>query len=305
MPPVQKILRVLVTLALVCVAAVMVVGLWHHYMVAPWTRDGRVRAESVVIAPEVSGVVAEVRVQDNQLVKKGDVLFVIDQERYRLAQAEAQATVVSRRADLQVAAAKAARRAKLSEVAVSIEDRESSRGTEGASAGALDAAVAQANLAKLNLERTVIRSPVNGYVTNLHLRVGDYATAGQSAVTVVDRDSFWIAGYFEETKLGGVHVGDDARIELMGYNQPLRGRVEGISRGIADTNDQSGARGLASVDPVFTWVRLAQRIPVRISIESVPDGVTLAAGLTCTVRVGPPTTPADDLRMAIALLTGR
>lgn len=302
-PLLHKSLRVAVTLALVSVAGLLGMAMWHHYMVAPWTRDGRIRAEAVSIAPEVAGTVIEVKVHDNQLVKKGDVLFVIDPERYRLALAQAQANMVSRRHDMEVAASRAARRSRLSEMAVSIEDREQSSGTAASAGAVVEAAIAQANLAKLNLERTVIRAPVNGYVTNLHLRVGDYANVGQAAVTVVDRDSFWVAGYFEETKLAGIHPGDSARIDLMGYDVPLTGRVQSISRGISDQNDQTGSRGLASVDPVFSWVRLAQRIPVRIELGEVPAGVTLAAGMTCTVRVGGPARFTDDLRLATHALT--
>jgi multidrug resistance efflux pump len=147
--------------------------------------------------------------------------------------------------------------------------------------------VAARDQARVNLERTTIRSPVNGYVTNLTLRVGDYATPGATKLTVVDSDSFWIAGYFEETKLPCIHVGDQAHVRLMGWGPEIRGRVESIARGISDSDAAAGSLGLEDVNPIFTWVRLAQRIPVRIHIDQVPDGVTIAAGQTCTIVVSP------------------
>jgi multidrug resistance efflux pump len=133
----------------------------------------------------------------------------------------------------------------------------------------------------------VIRSPVNGYVTNLLARLGDYATIGQRLVSVVDADSFWVDGYFEETSLGRVHEGDPATVKLMGYSQLVRGHVDGVARGINIPNAQPDQTGLASVNPIFTWVRLAQRVPVRIHIDQVPDGLRLVAGMTATVQIDP------------------
>ncbi len=297
-----KLLRVVITLTAVAVATILVLALWHRYMLAPWTRDGRVRAEVVALAPEVGGTVAQVKVTDNQFVHKGDILFVIDPERFRLAVAQAQAALDMRRQDLRVSQAKAERRAHLSEFAVSAEEREQSRGTAGSAQANVDEAQATLNLARLNLDRTVIRSPANGYVTNLRLRVGDYLSAGQAAVSVVDSDSFWMVGYFEETKLGQIHEGDQVTISLMGYDQPMIGHVDSIARGIADTNGESAGKGLSNVNPVFTWVRLAQRIPIHIRLSALPPGVILAAGMTGTVHVGEPATFSGDIRFALGLL---
>jgi multidrug resistance efflux pump len=146
----------------------------------------------------------------------------------------------------------------------------------------------------VNLERTQIRSPVNGWVTNLLAQLGDYAAVGTQLISVVDADSFWIDAYFEETSLGSVHDGDPASIKLMGYRQIVRGHVAGIARGINVANAQPNQQGLATVNPIFTWVRLAQRIPVRIAIDQVPQGVVLVAGMTATVQLDPrPQPPAE------------
>jgi multidrug resistance efflux pump len=128
---------------------------------------------------------------------------------------------------------------------------------------------------------------VNGYVTNLLVRLGDYATVGQRLISVVDADSFWVDGYFEETSLGRIHDGDPTTVKLMGYSQLVRGHVDGVARGINVPNAQPNQAGLASVNPIFTWVRLAQRVPVRIQIDQVPDGVRLVVGMTATVQIDP------------------
>ena len=142
--------------------------------------------------------------------------------------------------------------------------------------------------ARVNLQRTEIRSPVNGYVTNLLVQLGDYATVGKNLISLVDADSFWVDGYFEETNLDRIRVGDPATIKLMGYPQIVRGHVNSIARAIDVANAQPNGLGLATVNPIFTWVRLAQRIPVRIHIDEVPAGVHLVAGMTATVQVNPP-----------------
>jgi multidrug resistance efflux pump len=275
--------RYLVTGVTVLVAVVLAWCLWWHYLRSPWTRDGRVRAEVVNIASQVSGQVTELDVVDNQTVKKGDVLFVIEQIDYKLALAQAESTVQSRQLDLEIAQQDSERRQKLGIEAVSTEERNTSRSNAQVANAGYQSAVATRDQAKVNLQRTTIRSPVNGYVTNLTLRIGDYATPGQTKLTVVDSDSFWIAGYFEETKLPSIHEGDYAHIRLMGWRPEIAGHVESVSRAIADTNNNDTGEGLADVDPIFTWVRLAQRLPVRIRIDRVPDNVTIAAGQTCTI----------------------
>jgi multidrug resistance efflux pump len=283
---VGKIFRVTMTVAMSLVAVILGVALWHYYMVDPWTRDGTVRAEVVALAPEVSGTVVDIKVVDNQFVHKGDVLYVIDPTRFQLALAQAQATAESRRQDMIVAQQQSARRAALTDLAASKEEKERYSGTAAVAAANYNEALAEVNVAKVNLDRSVIHAPVNGYVTNLLLRQGDFATAGQKTVSVIDSDSFWIAGYFEETKLAQIHRGDVAHIKLMGFDGDVIGHVDSLARGITDQNGDSGSEGLANVNPVFTWVRLAQRFPVRIHVDHVPSDIDLAMGMTCTVKIG-------------------
>ena len=279
-----RIFPLLITLLVVALAVLLGRATWDAYMAAPWTRDGRVRAEVVDIAPEVSDKVVAVHVHDNQFVHKGDLLFEIDPARYELAVKQAEATAESRRQDMTLRQADARRRRNL-QGAVSAEEREQFGITAAIAAATYDEALAAVETAKLNLRRTKVYSTVNGYATNVRLRVGNFANVGQRAMSLIDADSFWINAYFEETLLARIRVGDSARIALMGFHQPVSGHVESISRGITDRNGQLGNQGLQDVNPIFTWVRLAQRIPVRIRVDTVPDGVELVAGMTCTVSV--------------------
>lgn len=290
MPFLLSALRFLATLAVVAIAALLGVALWQAYMLAPWTRDGRVLAQVVDIAPEVSGTVVQVPVRDNQFVHRGDVLFGLDPVRFRLAIAQAQAQFDAAGQQEALRQSDMRRRQGLTGI-VSAEEQERIASTARVAGTNVAGARAALDLARLNLQRSVLYAPVNGYVTHLRLRVGDYATAGQAKLAVIDADSYWVDGYFEETKLDRIHIGDPARIRLMGYAAPLQGHVESIGRGISDPDDAVNARGLPTVNPVFTWVRLAQRIPVHIAIDQVPPGILLAAGLTASVDIGPPVTP--------------
>ncbi|RZF24598.1 HlyD family secretion protein [Paraburkholderia sp. UYCP14C] len=262
--------------------------LWVHYMDEPWTRDGRVRAEIVNVAPDVSGAIVDLPVKDNQLVKKGDLLMQIDPSHYQIAVEQAQAAVAARRAELQMKRDDAQRRADMDSQVVSKESRENATHTASAADAAYQQALAALDAAKLNLERTRVVSPVDGYVTNLSVFRGDYATAGAAKLAIVDSHSFWVYGYFEETKLPHVRVGDQAEVRLMSGGT-LQGHVESISRGIYDRDNPQSHELLADVNPTFNWVRLAQRVPVRVRIDSVPADVMLAAGTTCTVVVRPGT----------------
>jgi RND family efflux transporter MFP subunit len=279
--------RYLATGLTVLLALILGYFLWWHYLRSPWTRDGRVRAEVVGLAAQISGKVVNLPVVDNQTVKKGELLFEIEDIDYKLALQQAEANVQSRHFDLLVAQADSERRQKLGAQAVSAEDLQTAQSTANVAEAAYQSAVAVRDQAKVNLDRCKIVSPVNGYVTNLTLRVGDYATPGQTKLTLVDSDSFWIVGYFEETKLPNIHDGDDAHVRLMGWGPEITAHVESVSRAIADTNADDNAQGLANVSPIFTWVRLAQRIPVRIAIDKVPKDVEIAAGQTCTIVITP------------------
>lgn len=279
--------RYIATGVVLLIAVLLAWALWYHFFRSPWTRDGRVRVEVVNVAAQISGQVIHLPVSDNQPVKKGDLLFEIDPIDYQHALTQAEATVKTDEFNLTIAQEDAARRQKLGE-AVSAEERVTYASNAEVAAATYQSAVAARDQAKVNLDRTKIYSPVNGYVTNLTLRVGDYATPGQVKLSLVDSDSFWIAGYFEETKLPNIHVGDYAHIRLMGWGPEVAGHVESVARGISDTDSGNGNLGLENVNPIFTWVRLAQRIPVRIAIDHVPDNVTIAAGQTCTVVLSAP-----------------
>jgi multidrug resistance efflux pump len=281
-----RAVRVSVTIVLLLCAALAMVAIWDHYLTAPWTRDGQVQANVVNLAPQISGQVTALHVVDNQTVHKGDLLYEIEPVDYQVAVAIAEATVESKAADLRLRQAEIKRRVALTDLSTSQEEVQTYQSNAAVAAAAYALSLAQLNQAKIDLSRTQVVSPVNGFVTNLQLRTGDYATKGTRNIALVDSDSFWVAGYFEETKLAGIHVGDKALAALMGFKRPVLGHVESIARGINSPDATPGSLGLASVNPVFTWVRLAQRIPVRIHIDEVPPGLTLAAGLTATITVG-------------------
>jgi multidrug resistance efflux pump len=277
----------LATLVIALLAVLTALLTWQHYVTASWTRDGTVRAQVASVAPEISGKIDDVRVVDNQFVHKGDVLYTIEAFDFEVARLTAIATVQQRAADLQVKQLQSERRQHLTDLATSPEEQQTYAGNAVQAKAALDAAQQQLAQAEINLQRTKVRSPVNGYVTNLLMRVGDYARVGTSNISIIDADSFWIDGYFEETKMAGICVGDRAEAKLMGYSQPIIGHIETVTRGISTSNAASGTQGLPNVDPVYTWVRLAQRVPVRIAIDTVPAGVPLVSGMTATVTVRP------------------
>ncbi|TBR36576.1 MULTISPECIES: biotin/lipoyl-binding protein [Dyella] len=327
---IQSLLRFLITAVVVVAAAWLGHALWRHYMYSPWTRDGRVRAEVVRIAPDVSGLVTQVAVIDNQLVKKGDLLFAIDQPRFKYAVSQAEANLAAaeaagraaganinaalasaaaRKAEFDMASTQSERRQKLGDV-VSMEVRtdaisaansakanwqqaQASGNQASAARQQAEAAVEQAQVAldqaKLNLERTEVRAPVDGYVTNLDVRVGDYAATGSPRLALIDAHSFYIYGYFEETKLPHLRIGDPVDIRLMAGGVHLKGTITGVARGITDRDNPAGSDLLADVNPTFNWVRLAQRVPVRIDIDTnhIPEGTIIAAGMTATIVVSP------------------
>jgi RND family efflux transporter MFP subunit len=288
-----QVLRLLVTLAIVVAALVAARWLWIHYEVEPRTRDGRVRADFVPIAPDVSGLVTSIAVHDNQEVHIGDTLFVIDRARYALALADARERVANERAQLAEAEREDRRNINLADLA-STESREQSSSRVEVLRAALNQANTAVELAQLNLDRTEVKASVNGTVTDLNLRPGSYYAAGRAALTLIDSDSFYVVGYFEETKLPRIHIGDDARAQLMGEARILNGRVESITSGIEDRERTPDANLLANVNPTFNWVRLAQRIPVRIALDGKPDDVLLIMGRTVSVEVLPNAAPVKS-----------
>jgi len=282
-------------LTLLIVAAGLVAGhsLWTYYQETPWTRDGRVRADVVTIAPDVSGLVVQVLVKDNQQVRRGDVLFRIDPDRFQLELQQADAAVASRKAEMAEASRESSRLARLSDLSVSREAQEKRGATAEEAAAGYQQAVANRAVAALNLKRSEVTSPVDGTVTNVGLEPGDYVTTGRGVMVLVDSATLRVDGYFEETKLPKIHKGDRVLIQLLGEPQTLTGRVESIAAGIADRERTDSFDQLANINPTFNWVRLAQRVPVRVKLDPVPPGVQLVVGRTATVAVQPGTAPGN------------
>jgi multidrug resistance efflux pump len=277
--------RFAITAIAVGIASVIGWQLWIYYLEAPWTRDGRVRADVVQVAADVSGLVSDVLVHDNQAVKKGEVLFRIDPARFQIALRDAQANVDSKQAAAGESERETNRYNRLNALSVS-EEQQQQRGSAATEAdAAYRQALAGRDVAALNLARSELRAPVNGFITNFDMRPGDYVDAGKPLFALIDSDSFYVDGYFEETKLPRIKVGDPARVYLVGENAVIEGHVESIAGGIADRERQGSADLLANVNPTFSWVRLAQRVPVRIALDHVPAGVRLVTGRTATVEV--------------------
>ncbi|ATF87688.1 efflux RND transporter periplasmic adaptor subunit [Burkholderia gladioli] len=287
--------QILLTLIVVVVAGLVLWRIINYYMFSPWTRDGHVRADVIQVAPDVSGLITEVRVVDNQAVSQGQVLFVIDRARYTLALRLAQATLEQRAATLAQARREYARNLKLGNLVAS-EQLEESRTRVDQGAAALADAQVNVDTARLNLQRTAIVSPVDGYLNDRAPRVGEYVSAGRAVLSVVDQHSFRVDGYFEETKLHGIHIGQPVDISVMGEPRPLRGHVQSIVAAIEDRDRTQSANLLPNVNPAFSWVRLAQRIPVRVALDEVPDDFRMIAGRTATVAIRAP--DARDPRKA-------
>lgn len=282
----KKFFSLIATLLVLLAAVAIGRQLWVSYMTTPWTRDGRVRADIINVAADVPGYVVDVPVKDNQLVKKGDVLLRIDPEHYEVAVRQAEALVASRKATWEMRKVNASRRADMDNLVISRENRDDASNIANSALADYQQAQAALAAAQLDLKRTTILATVDGYVTNLNVHRGDYARTGEAKMAVVDRDSFWVYGFFEETKLPHVKVGAEAELQMMS-GEVLKGHVESISRGIYDRDNPESRELIADVNPTFNWVRLAQRVPVRIHIDEVPEGYLLAAGTTCTVVVKP------------------
>jgi RND family efflux transporter MFP subunit len=279
------LLRKVATATLAVAAVLVALVTWDHYNAGPWTRDGRVRVHVASVAPQISGQIKELRIADNQFVHKGDILYVIDPFDFEVALGANKATLQQRMADLNVKQLQSERRNRLSDLSASVEQKQVYEGSAFQAKAAVDLAREQVRQAEINLQRTEVRSPVHGIVTNLLLREGDYARQGATNVSIIDADSYWVDGYFEETKLARLCVGDRAEARLMGYSAPIVGHIATVTRGISVSNAAASTQGLPNVDPVYTWVRLAQRVPVRIAIDQVPPGVPLVSGLTATVTI--------------------
>lgn len=283
-PRIRSLLKLLPTLVAVVAAVLVLRHLWDYYTAAPWTRDGHVRADIVQIAPDVSGLVTRVLVHDNQQVRRGEVLFEIDRDRYALALQQATANAAALRATLVQARRETARNRSLDGL-VAGEVAEQGRARVEQAEAALAQADASMRLARLNLERTSVLSPANGYLNDRLPRLGDYVSTGRPVLSMVDTASFHVEGYFEETKLHRIHIGSPVDVHIMGEPRHLSGHVQSIAAGIEDRDRSAGSNLLPNVNPTFNWVRLAQRVPVRITLDAVPADVRLVSGRTATVSV--------------------
>lgn len=279
-----KLLRVGITLLVVAIAVVAGSWVWNHYLYSPWTRDGRIRADVITIAPDVSGWVTQVNVKNNQAVKQGDPLFTIDDTRYQAALAKARAKVAEKHSALELARHRYQSRQGISDPqAITEEDLETYRINMESAKASHELATAELEAARIDLERTQVVAPADGTINNLSLRQGNYVDKGAAVLSEVKTDSFYVTGYFEETKLQLVQVGQSARITLMSGDRKLTGTVVSIAPGIADINTSSNAQMLPQVQQAFNWVRLAQRIPVDIALDPVPEDIHLSAGMTVSI----------------------
>ncbi|SCW80066.1 RND family efflux transporter, MFP subunit [Sphingobium faniae] len=280
------LLRSVATIVIVIAAIAIAIWMWNHYERSPWTRDGRVRADVVRVTPDIGGLVTSVAVRDNQQVQEGDVLFVIDRPRYELALKQAAARVESAQATLGQARREARRDLALGDL-VAEEAHEQNVARVATAQAALAEAITARDGAALDLKRTRVVASVNGTVTNLDLHQGDYVAAGKQAMALIDKDSLRVEGYFEETKLPLICLGAPVTVRMMGEEQDLHGRVESIAYGINDQTRSDAGNLLPNVQPTFSWVRLAQRIPVRVKLTKVPADISLITGRTATVTVEP------------------
>ncbi|MCU1062411.1 biotin/lipoyl-binding protein [Stenotrophomonas maltophilia] len=274
------------TLAVCALAAIAALSLWNRYEMRPWTRDGRVRADVVRVASDMGGLVTQVLVHDNQRVSAGQLLLVLDQPRFAAALEKADAAVSSARATLALARRESTRDNALGNLVAS-ETRERNAAKVDTELAALAQARTEQRVAQLNVQRTEVRATTDGIITNLDLHAGDYLQPGAQALALIDTRSLRIEGYFEETKLGCITEGDAAVARLMGDDHDVRGHVDTIAAGIADDQRSSTHNLLPAVAPTYTWVRLAQRIPVRIRIDDAPPDTRLIVGRTANVTITP------------------
>lgn len=281
----MKTIKYFSTLLVFAVAIIVGWMLWNYYMQSPWTRDGKVRAEQVSITPQVSGTITKLNIEDNQFVKAGSILFTIDVTPYHIAELNAQAQLAQAQSELGKASNEAKRRRNLPRNYISAEDMDTANINVKAAQAAVKAAEATLEQARWQITQTTVTAPVDGWVTNLSTRTGNYATAGQPVFALVDSHSFYVVGYFEETKLRHIQPGNAAQIVLYSGHVPLSGKVQSIGRAIYDQSVESDSDLVPDIKPNVPWVRLAQRVPVRIKLNEIPQGVTLVSGTTCTVSI--------------------
>lgn len=265
--------KYIATCSILALAVLLGAIKYWNYLANPWTRNGMVRANVIQVTPRVSGPIVELNIVDNQRVKNGDLLFRIDPRTFQADFDEAQAELVRTQEDY--------------ERGVNLVDKGdiSERDFDKATA-AYDIAKSNLETARLNLEFTEVRASAPGFIANLTLRIGSQAVENQAVMALIDSDSFWVHGYFRETQVGDIDPGDRALVTLMSYpNTPLTGTVDSLGWGIAQTDGSTGVDLLPSVEPTFEWIRLAQRVPVRVHLDPLPESVQLRVGTTASVLV--------------------
>ncbi|MBA6410032.1 MAG: HlyD family secretion protein [Pseudoalteromonas distincta] len=280
-----KYLRTLLTIIVVIAAVFAGRWVWTDYMHTPWTRDGRIRAEVVTVSPDVSGWVTGLNIKDGQNIKKGDLLFSVDNKRYQAALDRSKATTENTLYTWELAKHKLERRKGLNtQQAISEEGLESTRINSKIAKANYELAKTDQAIAQLNFDRTKVYAPVSGQIINLNLRQGNYVAQGTSVFAIVKSGSFYVTGYFEETKIPLIHDNQKAKISLLSGGKAL-GHVISVGKAIANTNTQSNTQLLPVVQQTFNWVRLSQRIPVDIKLDSVPEDIQLSAGMTATIHL--------------------
>ena len=285
----QKIIKLLLTLAVVGSAVFFAYHKYREYTENPWTRDGQVRSQVIQVAPRVTGMVTKIYVVDNQKVHKGDLLFELDPSQYELrvkqAEAKLQRTLEEAKG-IKIEYDRIKAIYKQDKGAVSQKDLVRNETSYYKSLADIDASTEALNTAKLNLSYCKIYAEVDGYVSNITFQNGTQATANQPLLALVDISTFWVFGFFREDNIKNIRVDDDAVVTLMAYpDTPLKGKVESIGWGIALDDGNPGNNLLPNINPVFQWIRLAQRIPVKVKLNNVPEEVKLRFGLTASVMV--------------------
>ena len=285
----STVLKTLISGLIVLVAIGIVLYKYWYYLTNPWTRDGQVHAQVIQINPRVSGPIVNLPIKDNQLVKAGELLFAIDPRTFQAAVDQAQADLQQAQVkakDAKEEADRARNIRKRDRGAMSQQQLERKANDQSAADAAVLGANAQLQQAQLNLEFTDVKAPVDGYVTNLNLRLGSQAVANQPALALIDINSYWIHGYFREDRIEGVKAGDRAVVTLMSYpDRPLEGQVDSLGWGIAQDDGSTGYNLLPNINATFEWIRLAQRVPVRVHLLDPPKDIPLRVGTTASVMV--------------------
>ena len=289
MKHIKLIVKIVLNLAIFGGAIYFGYTKFQDYFNNPWTRNGQVRSQVIQVSPRVSGAVVNIAVVDNQKVKTGDLLFEVDPSEYKIRLAQANADLKRERANVRgtkIEYDRVRNIAAKNKGAVSQKDLNRNRVNYQKSLAKIDSFKEKINAAKLDLTFTKVRATVDGYVSNINFQIGSQAVANQPILALVDMNSFWVFGYFRESMIGEISIGDTSKVTLMAYpSQPISGTVESIGWGIAHSDGNPGNNLLPNIKPVFQWIRLAQRIPVRIELDKLPEGVELRFGLTASVMV--------------------